>query len=95
MEKRIKNQSGDLLIRKSLFCGIVEIVHLWDKPNNSGCLLGYWEKRICDGDEVAEFRSVNSRIVNTEYDSADILLQALMWGQQLADLIICSSPPST
>ncbi len=87
MEKRIKNKSGDILIRQTNDCGIVEIMHLCNN-NISGCVIGYWKKRKCDGINIAEFISVNGRIMEIEYDNANILLEALKFGQKMADLLI-------
>jgi len=41
-----------------------------------------------DGEDVAEFSSIRKRIMETEYDNSDILLDALKVGQEIADLII-------
>lgn len=87
IEKRIKNESGDILIRPTDNCGIVEIVQLYSE-NKSGCVIGYWEKRKCDDRFIAEFQSCQDRIMTTTYDNADILLQALIFGQKLADLLV-------
>jgi len=93
MEKRFKNNNKDILVRTSsldLGCGIVEMLHLWD-GNNAGCVIGYWEKRKSEGEYIAEFHSVLSRIMETEYDNANILLEALKYGQKLADIILTST----
>jgi hypothetical protein len=89
MKKTIQNESGNILIRQSVQhgCGIVEMMHLFDN-NESGCVIGYWEKVTVDGEYSAEFRSVHDRIMDTKYDSADILLNSLIFGQKLANLII-------
>jgi len=90
LEKRIKNSSGDLLIRKSGKeggCGIVELLHLWSK-NESGCVIGCWQEKKSDESYIAEFSSIDDRIITTEYDNSDMLLDALKFGQKLADLII-------
>ena len=89
MEKRIKNSSGDLLIRETDNCGIVEILHI--NVNEIGCVIGYWDIRKCDGEDIAEFQSVHNRIIETDYDDAGKLLEALKYGQKLADIILLSN----
>lgn len=86
-KKTIKNSSGNITIKATDNCGIVEIMHLYDK-NISGCVIGYWQVRDVDGEPMAEFQSVHDRIMTTEYDSPSILLEALKYGQKLADLIV-------
>lgn len=87
IRKRFKNKSGDIEVRQTDNCGIVEIMHYW-KENKSGCVIGYWSIRNCDGDKIAEFQSVQSRIIETEYDDPTILLEALKFGQKLADILL-------
>jgi len=87
LEKRFKNSSGDLLVRETQSCGIVEIMHLYDN-NESGCVIGCWTVRKVDGEDMAEFASIHRRIAETKYDSSDILLDAIKIGQKFADLII-------
>lgn len=91
IEKRFKNESGDLLVRSSGEriggCGVVEIIYL-NNQNKSGYVIGYWELRNVDGSQMAEFRSVHDRIMTAEYDDARVLLEVLKFGQKLADLII-------
>lgn len=89
LEKRIKNSSGDLLIRGTSYPeNIVEILHLYN--GDSGCVIAFFEKRECDDTYIAELKSVHSRIAETIYDDAEILLQAIKYGQKLADLILAS-----
>lgn len=95
MEKKWKNESGDLVVRPTANCGIVEILHLWDKESESGCAIGYWEKRQSDGTCIAEFKSVHDRIMTTNFDEDYMLLEILKYGQRLADLIIDSDKPPT
>lgn len=90
MEKRIKNSSGDLLIRETDNCGIVEMLHLFNE-NKFGCVIGCWNVRKCDGEDIAEFSSIHNRIMNTDYDDNNKLLEALKYGQRLADLILLSN----
>jgi hypothetical protein len=90
MEKRFKNESGEILVRHAIGagrCGIVEMIHLYDK-NESGCVIGAWKVQEGEGEPFAEFRSINDRIMNTKYDDPGILLSALKFGQKLADLLI-------
>ncbi len=92
MEKTIKNYSGNILIRKTTGNNswIVEILHLWSK-NTFGCVIGYWETRDCDGEEIAEFKVLHDRVMKIEYDNDGILIEAMRYGQKLADLIIKSN----
>lgn len=86
-EKRWKNSSGDIVVRETDNCGIVEIMHLYSE-NKSGCVIGYWEMRKCDDILIAEFKSCQSRFIETEYDKPEIVLEILKFGQKLANLII-------
>jgi len=95
MKRQWDNKSGAILVRQSDKdhggCGIVEMLHLWSE-NRSGCVIGYWEVREVDGSPTAEFQSVHDRVMKTEYDTADLLLDALRFGQRLADLLIETEP---
>ena len=89
MQKTFPNDSGDILVRQSptkMGCGIVEMMHLYDKENKSGCVIGYWELRKSDDEHVAEFRSVHDRFAKTEY--VFDIMEAVRYGQKLAELII-------
>lgn len=91
MKKVIENSSGNILVRDSVnnvgACGIVEALHLWHK-DKSGCVIFAWKVRDADGNPRAEVYSIDDRMANTEYDNADVLLEALLFGQRLANLLI-------
>ena len=90
MKKDLINGSGNIRVRHAEGvgrCGIVEMMHLDDK-NESGCVIGYWKIRKIDGHPFPEFQSVHDRIMKTEYDDPQILLDALSFGQRLAELLI-------
>ena len=91
IRKTYKNDSGDILIKASNSkwgCGIVEMLHLWDKETRGGCVIAFWKKTKSDGEYIAELTSVGSRLMDIEYDSGFDLISALKYGQKLADLII-------
>lgn len=85
IEKRWENEGGDILVRQTDNCGIVEIMHLYSE-NKSGCVIGYWEVRDVDGEPMAEFSAVHDRFANTKY-SFDIM-EAVRWGEKLASLLV-------
>ena len=87
LEKRFKNSSGDIVVRETNTCGIVEMLYLYNK-NKSGCVIGYWDAKKVDGEYSPEFCGVGDRITTTEFDDAEILLEALKTGQEFADLIV-------
>ncbi len=80
IEKTWKDPSGDITVRASDNCGIVEIVK-WNNNNRSCYVIGYW-------DEKAELKSVQDRLPNGTYSSTESLLDILRFGQKLADLIL-------
>lgn len=92
MKITIPNKSGDLEIRttNSKFgsCGIVEILHLWDRERKAGCVIGCWNVKISDGQKEAVFESIGDRIATTKYDDGNVLLKVLQLGQRLADLVV-------
>lgn len=87
-EQAFHNSSGDILVKLSAgqagACGIVEALHLWSE-NKSGCVIFAWKRRMADGSPIAEVYSIHGRMVDTVYDSPDVLLDALKFGQQLAE----------
>ena len=87
IQKKYKNSSGDILVRQTNTCGIVEMIHLFDK-NQCGYVIGCWRIKKSDEENIAEFCSIGSRITETDYDNADILLKAMIFGQKLADLLV-------
>ena len=91
IKKRWSNSSGDIEVRETDNCGIVEIMHFWDK-NESGCVIGCWKIIKSDGRNIAEFQSVGSRIMETNYDDPLILLEALKFGQKIADILVDITP---
>ena len=91
LEKRFKNSAGDILVRETDTCGIVEILYLHNK-NESGYVIGYWDIKKEDGKYSAEFYGVGDRLATTKYDDAEILLEALRIGQKFADLIVELNP---
>ena len=95
MKKTFINSSGNILVRQSNgvlgACGIVEILHLWDK-NKSGCVIASYEKRKADGYDIAELQEVHDRLSTTNFDSDEIIMQAIRYGRKLADLILASEP---
>ncbi len=87
IKKRWKNSSGDIEVRETDSCGIVEIMHYWDK-NKSGCVIGCWRKTEIDGIPTTQFESIYDRLMTTKYDNPQILLEALQFGQKLAEILI-------
>ena len=87
--KRWKNFSGDILVKESdaSGIGIVEILHLYNKKNDAGCVIGCWKTRKCDGEIIAEFQSIHDRIMEVDYSDVN-LIEILKFGQKLADIII-------
>lgn len=80
LEKTWKDPSGDITVRATDNCGIVEIVK-WNNNDRSCYVIGYW-------DEKAELKSVQDRLPNGTYSSTESLLDILRFGQKLADLIL-------
>ena len=87
MKKTFENEGGNILVRttggKVGACGIVEMLHLYDK-NESGCVIGAWKVRNIDSTPFPEFYVVHDRLTETEY-SFDIL-EAIRYGQKLAEI---------
>jgi len=93
MKKEWKNEGGNLVVRKSgknSGCGVVELTHLY--AETSGCVIAYWEERSVDGEPFPELHSVHDRL--NDYRMA-ILLEAIRYGQRLAELIVESNQQST
>ena len=87
LEKTFENEGGNILIRfcpknQVGSCGIVEMLHLYDK-NKSGCVICAWEVRKIDGEDFPELKVIHNRLTKTQY-SFDIL-EALKFGQKLAE----------
>ena len=87
LKKRWKNSSGDIEVRQTDNCGIVEIMHYWDK-NKSGCVIACWRETEIDGKSTTQLESIYDRLMTTKYDNSDILLEALIFGQKLAEILI-------
>ena len=87
MEKRFKNTSGDILVRKSSErgCGTVEMLHLFQE-NKVGYVIGSWNVRKVDGEDFPEFTVVGKRFMEVSYSFDP--LEALKFGQKLAELLI-------
>jgi hypothetical protein len=91
LQRTFVNDGGNILVRdargKPGRCGIVEMLHLYDK-NKSGCVVAAWEVRDIDGTPFPELRVIHDRLTATKY-SFDIM-EALRYGQELAELLVNS-----
>ncbi len=88
MKKTFENEDGNILVRYSHNtgrCGIVEMLHLYDK-NESGCVIGAWKVRKIDGEDFPEFYAIHDRFTSTKY-SFDIM-EAVKYGQKLAEVCL-------
>ena len=94
ISKTFENSSGNILVRDSSgqsgACGIVEILHLYDN-NKSGCVIGAFVERDCDGYQIAEFQEVHDRLTTTPIDSDELIMQAIRYGRKLAEVILISN----
>ena len=86
LEKRFRNSSGDILVRETDSCGIVEMMYM--DGGDTGYVIGYWEVVRSDGDYEGRFQVAGDRLMKIDYDDAEILLDALRIGQEFADLIV-------
>ena len=82
MKKIFFDETGSITVTKSgkHGCGIVEIIH-------NGGVLVYWEVRQVDGQPQAEIKGVHDRLAKTDCSDENIM-QAIRFGQRLADLLV-------
>lgn len=95
MQKTFENDGGNILVRstekdKMGACGKVEMLHLYSN-NKAGCVIGAWKVRDVDEQPFPEFYVVHDRLTSTKY-SFDIM-EALRYGQKLAELCVESEKP--
>lgn len=81
MKKVFENSSGNVVVRTTNSCGIVEILH-------NGCVLAYW-KTVDDG---VELKFVGDRLINADLDDWSTTREMLIYGQKLAELVNESTP---
>lgn len=95
LEKRIKNISGDILIRpysfnegKEYYDGmpIIEALNLYDN-NKAGCAVVFWELRKCDSSWIIEAHEIDDRLTSIKYDEG-VLEEMFYWGRKMSDIII-------
>lgn len=95
LERRIKNLSGDILIRPyspsegaEYYDGmpIIEALNLYDN-NKSGCAVVFWELRKCDDSWIIEAHEIHDRLTTTKYDEG-VLEEMFYWGRKMSDIVI-------
>jgi hypothetical protein len=93
LEKRIKNSSGDILIRQykqtedsEYYEGmpIIEALNLYNK-NKSGCVIVFWELRKCDGSWILEAHEIHDRLTETKFDEG-VLEEMFYFGRKLSNV---------
>lgn len=91
VKKTFINSSGNIEVRSSIgdvdACGIVEILHLWNK-NKSGCVIAAYTIGSSDGHDTAVLVEIHGRLSSTKFDSDEIIMNAIRYGRKLADLLI-------
>jgi len=97
MEKKFWHEAGQLWVRgltekPNGKDNVVELIAL-EGDAQAGCVICFWKKRRIDGDGpyIAEIQVVHDRLTSEKF-SDEVIMQALRWGQKLADLIVESSP---
>ena len=65
---------------------IVEIIYCWHK-DWGGRVVGYWDKVKSDWENIAEFRSCGSRIMEEDWEDG-LLIEILRFWQKLADVVL-------
>ena len=91
LEQRIKNSSGDILIRpypqsegKEYYDGmpIIEALNLYDN-NKCGCAIVFWELRKSDGRWIIEAREIGDRLTETKLDEG-VMEQMFYFGRKFS-----------